>query len=67
MHAEKQITIIEDSIEYTFVVNLVSRSVELVLAKEHGSQGDSIVSLHSLPDTVQIKFYRALNNLQKCK
>lgn len=67
MCSKKQITIIEDSVEYTFIVNLSSRSVELVLAKPHGSQGDSIVSLHSLPDTVQIKFYRALNNLQKCK
>lgn len=65
MSIEKQITIIEEGVEYTFVVNLTTRSVTLVLQKEHGSQNDSITSLHALPDTVQIKFYRSLNNLQK--
>lgn len=64
MPNQNNIVIKDNFAEYTFVVSLEEKRVDLITEKLNGTTVESIVSLNRVPDRVQIKFYQLLRKLQ---
>lgn len=63
MHPKKKITITGDGENYIFVVSLDTKRIELILQHPFFSPVDTIIGMNSVPDIVQIKFYKELQRL----
>jgi hypothetical protein len=63
MHPKKVIKITDDEAEYSFQVHLEKKRIDLILKKAFLSPVELIIGMNSVPDIVQIRFYKALQLL----
>lgn len=63
MHPKKNIKIPHGVETYCFIVNLSTKSLDLITKSEIGNASDHIIGMIDVPDRVQINFYRTLRKL----